>query len=172
MTSFSCLLISVFSSASQWLWNWFLAWFQASVTKWQGTALFWVVTQRVVVISYFLNYHYLLRNNPEKRSALVSATFIMQTRWPTLKPWTRHPAVFLPYFWIGPERIRYRMVVRADIYLAASPRGGVFSHVEVCSIWKLSISLCAVQLYIMGSSAGKGLSLIPEEWLHFALMSR
>ena len=142
MTSFSCLLISAFSSATQRLWNWFLEWFQASATTWQGTALFWFVSQTVVVISYFLNYHYLLRNNPEKRSDLVSATFIMLTRWPTPKTWTRHPAVSLPYFWIGPERIRYRMVVRTDVYLAVSPRGDVCSHVDVRIGRELSISLC------------------------------
>jgi len=41
-----------------------------------GTALFWVITQRVVVIpigcaaTSVRNYHYSLRNNPEERSSL------------------------------------------------------------------------------------------------------
>jgi len=68
-------------------------WFQASVAKQIRTALFWIITQRVVVISYrssrqsiglifkgqesncpetsIRTYHHSLRNNPEERSAQI-----------------------------------------------------------------------------------------------------
>jgi len=66
------------------------AWFQASAGKEMRTALFWVITQRVVVISYreshlqvpslkmwplgcpetsVRNYHYSSRNNPKERGS-------------------------------------------------------------------------------------------------------
>jgi hypothetical protein len=73
----------------------FAAWIQASAVKYMRSAVFWVVTQRVVVIYYgrfgFLNHklgpivcpetsvrscHYSLRNKPKRRSSHTSLLYI------------------------------------------------------------------------------------------------
>jgi len=49
--------------------------FQAAAAKQMRTALFWVITQRAVVISLPENYHYSLRNNPEEGGSRIIRGF-------------------------------------------------------------------------------------------------
>jgi len=75
------------------------AWFQASAANWLSTALFCVVTQRVVLVPYrpwdswtlrmgligcpetsAVNYHYPLRNSPEERSSLRQSLILCNSR--------------------------------------------------------------------------------------------